>query len=165
MEQSAGTDVTLSLFGGLCSQTASPLLLCIWLARMAKGKGYKCRVGASQEMESTLLLCMYGAERRDRRLSLFGGLCSQTVPPSNYVYIELSARIDASPALGCLHGLSSTPLHLVSSYGKGQRVQMSRRAFHVNSAHAHMENVHPSNGQRASRTTYVRLGWLAPARQ
>ena len=47
MEQSAGTDVFLSLFGGLCSQTASPLLLCIWLARMAKGKGYKCRVGAS----------------------------------------------------------------------------------------------------------------------
>ena len=39
--------VSLSLFGGLCSQTASPLLLCIWLARMAKGKGYKCRVGAS----------------------------------------------------------------------------------------------------------------------
>ena len=82
-----------------------------------------------QEMESTLLLCMYGAERRDRRLSLFGGLCSQTVPPSNYVYIELSARIDASPALSCLHGLSSTPLHLVSSYGKGQRVQMSGRRF------------------------------------
>ena len=47
MEQSAGTDVSLSLFGGLCSQTASHLLLCIWLARMAKGKGYKCRVGAS----------------------------------------------------------------------------------------------------------------------
>ena len=47
MEQSAGTDVFLSLFGGLCRQTASPLLLCIWLARMAKGKGYKCRVGAS----------------------------------------------------------------------------------------------------------------------
>ena len=49
--------------------------------------------------------------------SLSGGLCSQTLPPSNYVYIELSARLDASPALGRLHGLSSTPL--VSSYSKG----------------------------------------------
>ena len=48
-------------------------------------------------------------------VSLFGGLCSQTLPPSNYVYIELSARLDASPAaLGCLHGLSPT---LVSSQG------------------------------------------------
>ena len=49
---------------------------------------------------------MYGAQRRDRRVCLFGGLCSQTLPPSNYVYIELSARVDAPPALGCLHGLS-----------------------------------------------------------
>ena len=47
-------------------------------------------------------------------VSLFGGLCSQTLPPSNYVYIELSARLDASPAAGCLHGLSPT---LVSSQG------------------------------------------------
>ena len=49
LEQSAGTDVSLSLFGGLCSQTASPLdySSAIWLARMAKGRGYKCRVGAS----------------------------------------------------------------------------------------------------------------------
>ena len=30
-------------------------------------------------------------------LSLFDGLCSHTLPPSNYVYIELSARLDASP--------------------------------------------------------------------
>ena len=52
MEKSAGTDVFLSLFGGLCSQTASPLLLYIWLARMAKGKGYKCRVGASLQFLS-----------------------------------------------------------------------------------------------------------------
>ena len=55
---------------------------------------------------------------------LFGSLCSQTVPSSNYVYIELSARLDASAALGCLHGLLSTPL-----VSKGQRVQMSRRRF------------------------------------
>ena len=67
---------------------------------------------------------MYRTQRRDRRVSLFGGLCSQTLPPSNYVYIKLSARLDASPALG---GLSSTPL--VSSYSKGQRVQMSCRRF------------------------------------
>ena len=45
---------------------------------------------------------MYGAQRRDRRVSLFGGLCSQTLPPSNYVYIELSARVDAPPALARL---------------------------------------------------------------
>ena len=48
---------------------------------------------------------MYGAQRRDRRVCLF---CSQTLPPSNYVYIELSARVEAPPALGCLHGLSSS---------------------------------------------------------
>ena len=52
-------------------------------------------------------------------LSLFGGFCSQTLPPSNYMYIKLSSEIDASPALGCLHGLSST------DYGKGERVKMS----------------------------------------
>ena len=57
----------------------------------------------SQEIESKLLLCMYGAQHRDRHVSLFGGLCGQTLPPSNYVYIELSARLDASPALGCLY--------------------------------------------------------------
>ena len=55
---------------------------------------------------------------------LFGGLCSQMLPPSNYMYIELSSGIDASPALGCLHGLSST------DYGKGQgskcRIRVSR---------------------------------------
>ena len=45
-------------------------------------------------------------------LSLFGGVCSQMLPPSNYMYIELSSGIDASPALGCLHSLSST------DYGK-----------------------------------------------
>ena len=56
-------------------------------------------------------------------LSLFGGLCSHMFPPSNYMYIELSSRIDASPALGCLHSISST------DYGKVQRVQMLRRRF------------------------------------
>ena len=61
MEQSAGTDVTLSLFGGLCSQTASPLLLCIWLARMAKGKGYKYRVGASLHFLSSMQFVQRGA--------------------------------------------------------------------------------------------------------
>ena len=62
-------------------------------------------------------------------LSLFGGLCSQTVPPSNYVYIELSARIDASPALGSLHGLY---LCICMAKSKGY-IQMS-----LISAHAHM---------------------------
>ena len=54
-------------------------------------------------------ICMYGAQCPGQAsLSLFGGLCNQTLPPSNYVYIELSARLDASPALGCLH----SPLRL-----------------------------------------------------
>ena len=30
----------------------------------------------------------------------------ENVGPSNYMYIKLSARKDASPTLGCLHGLS-----------------------------------------------------------
>ena len=60
MEQRAGTDMSLSLFGGLCSQTASPLLLCIWLARMAKGKGYKCRVGASPHFLSSYAVSTAG---------------------------------------------------------------------------------------------------------
>ena len=52
---------SLSLFGGLCSQTASPLLLCIWLARMAKGKGYKYRVGASLQFLSSMQFVQRGA--------------------------------------------------------------------------------------------------------
>ena len=54
-------------------------------------------------------------------------LCSHTLPPSNYVYIELSARLDASPhgmsrsRLSLRHGLSS------SACSKGQSVQMLLR--------------------------------------
>ena len=33
------TCLSLSLFGGLCSQTTSPLLLCIWLARLVHNGG------------------------------------------------------------------------------------------------------------------------------
>ena len=54
------TCLSLSLFGGLCSQTASPLLLCIWLARMAKGKGYKCRVGTSLHFLSSYAVSTAG---------------------------------------------------------------------------------------------------------
>ena len=57
-------------------------------------------------------------------LSLFGGVCSQMLPPSNYFYIHLSARLDVSPAFGCLNQMA-----------KGTNVAL---AFHVNSAHAYM---------------------------
>ena len=78
--------------------------------------------------------CTEQSARTDVSLSLFGGArCS--LLRAIYMYIELSSGIDASPALGCLHGLSST------DYGKGQRVQMSRRRFHVISVHAHIYGV------------------------
>ena len=50
------TSLSPSLFGGLCSQTASPLLLCICslVSSMAKakGEGYKCRVGVSRNFSA-----------------------------------------------------------------------------------------------------------------
>ena len=47
-----------------------------------------------QEIESTYACMEHSA---GTGASLFGVLCSQTPPPSNYVYIELSGRLDASP--------------------------------------------------------------------
>ena len=82
MEQSAGTDVSLSLFGGLCSQTASPLLLCIWLARMAKGKGYKCRVGASLHFLSSYAVSTAGLFLTLSLAIVLHGWCRCTVPTS-----------------------------------------------------------------------------------
>ena len=42
----------VSLFGGLCSQTASPLLPLHLVSSMAKGEGYKCRVGVSRNFRA-----------------------------------------------------------------------------------------------------------------
>ena len=62
-------------------------------------------------------------------VSLFGGgLCSQTLPPSNYVHIELSARLDESPALGCFHGLSFT---LEGSDTGGNHVHLHRNQLKI----------------------------------
>ena len=109
------------------------------------------------------------SERRDRRLSLFGGLCSQTVPPSNYVYIVLSARIDASPALGCLHGLSSTPRcrgvderpEFVYPLPFAIRARMAKGKGYTNSAHAHTYDVHPPD----DTYMYIHIIWRAGASQ
>ena len=49
-------------------------------------------------------------------LSLFSGLCSQTLPPSNYMYIELNAWLDASAALGDLHRLGIGNVLSISCY-------------------------------------------------
>ena len=67
------------------------------------------------------------SERRDRRLSLFGGLCSQTVPPSNYVYIVLSARIEAPPALGSRLLLCIWLARMAKGKGYTCRVDVSRK--------------------------------------
>ena len=55
-------------------------------------------------------------------LSLFGGVCSQMLPPSNYFYIHLSARLDASPAFGCLNGLA----YIAKGKGYKCRIGVSR---------------------------------------
>ena len=39
--------LSLSSVVSVARRLSSRLLLCIWLARMAKGKGYKCREGAT----------------------------------------------------------------------------------------------------------------------
>ena len=83
MEQSAGTDMSLSLFGGFCSQTASPLLLCIWLASMAKGKGYKCRVGASLHFLSSYAVFTAGRFLALSLAIVLHGWCRCTVPSAS----------------------------------------------------------------------------------
>ena len=75
MEQSAGTDVSLSLslFGGLCSQTASPLLL---VSSMAKGEGYKCRVGVSRNFRACAYVRCDARARKEGRVSTGLSSCS-----------------------------------------------------------------------------------------
>ena len=64
-------------------------------------------------------------------LFLFGGLCRQTLPPLNYMYLELGVWTDASPTLRQSpqqDKMFVLPSHRIRSKGKGYtcRVGISR---------------------------------------
>ena len=140
MEQSAGTDVSLSLFGGLCSQTASPLLLCIWLARMAKGKGYKCRVGASLHFLSSYAVSTAGRFLTLSLAIVLHGWCRCTVPSAS---IESADRRAVDLCTSRYVYVYCMYVYSVSANSGYPRCPFARKLYIVP----------------------VRLGWLAPARQ
>ena len=78
-------------------------------------------------IQSTLLLGMYGADRRDRRVSLFGGLCSQTASP--LLLCIRMAKADCPThhtyRSGILISLRILPLAPPTNYSTRMRIQVA----------------------------------------